>query len=144
MATLLDLADRMKQVKASLSEQASLCARQGALAIVSNLANSTPVDTSAALSNWQVSLENPNYNWIAPHVLGHKGSTQLASIRATIEEAKYNLENKKPGQIIYISNNAEYIIELNNGSSKQAPAGFVERAILVGKQTVKNFQVKII
>jgi hypothetical protein len=40
---------------------------------------------------------------------------------------------------IWISNNVSYIGELNNGSSQQAAAHFVERAVQAGQQHLKRF-----
>lgn len=141
--TLADLANRMDKLAASLTMEASRCAVEAAVAIVEDLAYKTPVDTSAALSNWQGSLEMPNLNEIEPYYPGSKGSTKLRSARGTVETLKLELENKKFGQTIYITNNVEYIRKLNDGSSKQEPAGFVERAVLIGRKSIKRFKLKL-
>lgn len=143
MATLLDLAHRMKETASLLKSEASRCAVEVAVRIETNLANVTPVDTSNALSNWQVALNDPEMSEIYPYVPGYKGSSQPQSTAMAIAKAKDVLKNKKPGETIFISNNAPYIIDLNNGSSKQASAGFVERAVLVGKLTAKRFKIRL-
>lgn len=88
----------------------------------------TPVDTSEALSNWQVNLGNPAADNLPPYYVGTRGSTQGASAQQAIEEADAELAFKKPGQRLFISNLAPHIGKLDEGSSTQFPGGFVPRA----------------
>ena len=90
----------------------------------------TPVDTSKALSNWQITLDTPNAHEVDAHYPGSKKSTYSASAEATRQAATASLRAKKPGQVIFVSNPAPYIRELNYlGTSKQSPAHFVEEAV---------------
>lgn len=139
---LLGLADRLERKAKSIEKSASQTAVDTALAIVGDLAYKTPVDTSEALSNWIVTLDSPATQRISPHYPGEGGSTQRASAAETINNAKAVLKNKKPGQTIFITNNAPYIRKLNDGSSAQAPAGFVERAALLGRKMIAKFKIK--
>lgn len=141
MGNLLDLAKSLEDKAAEIEKAASKAAIDAALAIVGNLAYATPVDTSKALSNWQVTLDNPATTYIGPHSPGFNGSTYRASAAETIARAKAVLTAKKPGQPIYITNNAPYIVRLNDGYSGQAPAGFVERAVLIGRKQFQKFKV---
>lgn len=140
--TLLDLAESLEKRAARLDEQASGVAVSVALAIVDNLTVVTPVDTSKAISNWQVTLGSPSAGEIPAHVEGFAGSTYTASGQAARNLARFDLQQKRPGVRIWISNAAPYIGELNNGSSKQEPAGFVERALIIGRNVVKNSKIK--
>lgn len=141
--TLLDLAERLQKLGESIEQQASDAAVDVAFAVLENLVMVTPVDTSEALSNWQISLGETSYNKLPPYVPGYLGYTAAASQREAIAAAKRQLANKKPGQSIFISNNAEHIVKLNEGSSAQAPAGFVERAALIGHIRAKNIKIKV-
>lgn len=143
MGTLLDLAKRMERVAAGLQSEASRCAVGVAVAVHHNLTDVTPVDTSTALSNWDVSLGGLSGEFHEPYFMGKKGSTELASERAANAKALEDLKNKKPGESIFISNSTPYIKDLNNGTSKQEPAGFVHRAVLVGRLAVKKFKFKL-
>jgi len=143
MGTLIDLANRMKALPAILASEGSRCAVGVAMATGRNLAYVTPVDTSNAISNWQISLENPNVSMRLPFFLGHKGSTYGPSAKATVVDMNNVLKNKIVGQSIFLVNTAPYIRELNNGSSQQQPAGFVERAVIVGRVEVKKFKMKL-
>uniref|UniRef100_A0AAU7YTK6 Tail completion protein n=1 Tax=Stenotrophomonas phage vB_SmaS_QH3 TaxID=3229738 RepID=A0AAU7YTK6_9CAUD len=140
--SLLDLANSLERKAKAIEEAASQTAVDTALAIVGDLAYKTPVDTSQALSNWQVTLDSPATGSISPHYPGLQGSTQRASAAETLNLAKAVLKTKKPGQAIYITNNLPYIKRLNDGYSAQAPAGFVERAVLIGRKMLSKFKIK--
>jgi hypothetical protein len=139
---LLDLATSLEKKAKAIDEAASKLAVDTALTIVGDLAYKTPVDTSQALSNWQVSLGSPVDSKIPPYYPGEGGSTRNSSAQSTIDAAKNALKQKRPGVTIYISNVLPYIRRLNDGYSKQAPAGFVERAVLIGRKMRKNFKIK--
>lgn len=140
---LLYLAESLDKLDKAIPEAASKVAKAIALTIVADLAYKTPVDTSNAISNWQTTLDAPAGVEIPPHYMGSRGSTFAASAGETVIRGKLTLASKHPGQSIYIANNADYIRDLNNGTSTQAPKGFVERAEalgrLVGKERAKTW-----
>lgn len=140
--SLLDLAESLNQQAAAIDVAASNLSAKVALTIVADLAYKTPVDSSQALSSWIVTLDSPSNEKRAPFYPGEFGSTQNSSAQETINSAKQVLTNKKPGQDIYITNNQPYIKRLNEGYSSQAPAGFVERSILIGERLFKKFSIK--
>lgn len=82
----------------------------------------TPVDTSTALSNWQVGLVIPELFPRSAYFYGDEGSTASMSRSAAYAAARAILDTKRAGTRIYISNNADYIVELNNGKSPQQPS----------------------
>lgn len=138
---LLTLADRMQKLRKAIPEAASKLAVQTAVTVVGDLAFKTPVDTSKAISSWETTLDSPSPNSPGPHFPGKHGSTYSASAAETIARAKGALQNKKPGQVIFITNNQPYIRRLNGGSSTQEPAGFVERAVLLGRKMQSKFKL---
>lgn len=140
--SLLELADSLEHKAVAIEKSASKTAIDAALAIVGDLVYKTPVDTSKALSNWVATLESPAKESIMPHFPGIQGSTRNASAAETLNQAKAVLKKKKPGQIIFITNNLPYIVRLNEGYSAQAPAGFVERAVLIGRKISEKFKIK--
>lgn len=141
--TLLDLAKSLEKRAVKIEEAVSKLAAETAILIVSDLVFVTPVDTSQALSNWQVSLNTPVSSPIGPYSPGFFGSTQGASAHATIRAAKAVLARKRPGDVIYISNVLDYIVDLNNGTSRQRPAGFVERSSIIGRKYAEQAKVKV-
>lgn len=105
------------------------------LEIVRALVNSTPVDTSAALSNWRVGTSAGGA--VPPYYSGLAGSTQGASAAAAIAAADAAIAAAKGANKLVIFNSIGYIRFLNEGSSAQAPAGFIEAGILRGKLAAK-------
>lgn len=143
MKTLLDLANAMDDLKKQVSTAANEAAVFVAETVVENLARVTPVDTSTAISGWVVSLVYRTQYKPGAHYYGSQGSTYTASVHETINNAKMVLRNKHPGQTIFIVNNEDYINDLNNGSSQQAPAGFVERAEALGRVAMRDYKLKL-
>jgi len=142
VATLLDLANSLEKKAAAINAAASQLAVDTALAIVGDLVYHTPVDTTKALSNWTVTLDAPASDYLPAFYPGKGGETQVASAQEALALAKAVLAKKQPGQTIFISNNAPYIVRLNDGYSGQQPAGFVERAVLIGRNMQSNFKIK--
>jgi hypothetical protein len=139
---LLDLAKRLEARAETLDEDASRIAVEVATAVVTDLIQVTPVDTSRALSNWIVTLGAFNNYSIFAYYPGVFGSTRGSSAAAAIAEAVRVLATKKPGVPIWITNNLRYIRPLNEGHSKQEPAGFVERAALKGRNIAKAAKLR--
>lgn len=140
--SLLDLANDIDKLGGEISQAASDHAVKTALTIVGDLVYHTPVDTSQALSNWDVTIGAPMDDPHGPYVAGKHGSTQQQSAAQALNVAKETLKNKKPGEVIYIANNLPYIRRLNDGYSEQVPAGFIERAILLGRKTKAKFKLR--
>jgi hypothetical protein len=126
----------------SLDKFASEIAVKATIEIIRDLVNITPVDTSQAISNWQISLNNKTSEIIKPYVPGYRGSTKRASADEVIAKAISILKTKTPGQSIWIQNNLPYIRRLNDGYSRQAPAGYVERSLLIGRIIIKQAKFK--
>lgn len=110
-------------------------ASEVARAVITN----TPVDTALARSNWLASLNEPLSNVIPPHYPGsHLGVGETANAFATIELVQNVVKAATPEQAIWLNNNVPYITILNDGHSKQAPAAFVELAIVTGIQALQK------
>ena len=143
MGNLLDLANRLDRIGPQVEEAVNERKKDVALALVSELVWVTPVDTSKALSNWQVDTEGFLLDSIDAHFPGEKGSTQRASALEAIAAAKRELEHARPGKALLIFNNVPYIRRLNEGYSAQAPAGFVEKAIVVARRVAAKKPLKL-
>lgn len=74
--------------------------------ILAELRRRTPVDTGAARRGWEIEGKDAKYG---------------------IEVAKGSIKRFSATRI---TNRESYIVELNRGSSRQAPAGFVQAAIV--------------
>lgn len=90
----------------------------------------TPVDTGRARGNWQATIGSPATNEIENESM----SVALAGVAANLG---------KVNDVSFLANNLPYIEELEDGSSKQAPAGMVRRNMarvqrLINEQAAKK------
>jgi hypothetical protein len=89
------------------------------------LVYSTPIDTGNARGNWIVTIGEPSTEYFKrPNRLSPGRSPESAILEANDVSTRAQFHDD-----IYISNNAPYIVRLNEGSSPQAGAGFVESAV---------------
>lgn len=139
--SLASFARRMRLRGIQVEEGANEVKRLVALAVDRELVLSTPVDTGRARSNWIVSTGTPSAAEIAAYAPGESGSTAASNSAAAMGQAQAAIAGVEPGQDIAISNNLPYIGRLNDGYSAQAPAGFVEQAILNGVQVAARHKV---
>jgi hypothetical protein len=100
------------------------------LNITANLVETTPVDLGWARANWVPAIGvafTGNSGNVDPDVAGvsAQSARQQAAIAAM---TAYRLGRGS----VFISNNVPYIPRLNAGSSRQAPAGFVQAAVREG------------
>lgn len=128
--TLLDLARDVEALSDEVAEAANELKQKVALELVKILVFETPVDTSKALSNWRASLGEGLDNAIEAIYPGSHGSTRSASGLEAISRAEAEIKRSKPGETVAIFNAAPHIRRLNEGYSSQAPAGFIEVAVL--------------
>jgi len=112
-----------KAYKVKVIDKLEKTVRAVALIVDAELVNMTPVDTGRARANWNPSLNTPDPTIREP---GQKKSIDPVASAFKLTDT------------ILISNNLPYIKPLNNGSSKQAPAGFVDAALAKGKRAVKK------
>jgi hypothetical protein len=152
MANLNDLAAYLRQMAQQVPTMASTLAATACTVGITDLVNVTPVDTGAALSNWQVTLGTATAPIIPPYVPSQRGKTRQgtwahtidpsitreANIPPTLAAAQGVLSQKQSNETIHLQNNVPYIVKLNNGSSAQAPAGFIDRAELLIQDYIKK------
>lgn len=104
-----------------------------ARAIVTDVIAHTPVDEGHTVSSWEAGIGSPPVADRRAYAPGKDGSTATENRSAALDAALAVLSPQKPAGVpIYISNASEAIGYLNDGSSKQEPAGFIERAVAVG------------
>lgn len=112
-----DIADFLRR---GTEKQVSQATRRLALQALSGLVLRTPVDTGRARGNWQVSIGAPRD--------GETGTNDRAGA-GTIAAGNAVIGQQRAFQVIVLQNNLPYITRLNEGSSQQAPAGYVEGTI---------------
>lgn len=100
-----------KEVKRGMKMAVVECMRQ--------LSISTPVDTGRARWGWYLSVKVPSTE-VPP-----EGKYKTPQIAEKLQAVNENFTVK---DTLFLTNNVPYIKRLNDGSSKQQPARFVERA----------------
>jgi len=134
----------MRKASVSVERNADKLVKDVAIGVLTSVVRDTPVDTGQAKSNWQVAMMKPASGTRAAYVPGEKGSTSLDNTIAAIEMGQAKIENEYiSGSEIHITNNLEYITDLNDGASSQAPPGYVQEAVLeaLGKIQVAGFSI---
>lgn len=125
MATRIEIIEALEGVTEDL-------VRRAATNITGELISNTPVDTGWARANWVPSLGTPFTGNSEPQSRRPRASqvAQAAARQSTglSEVLAYTLAVDR----VFISNNVPYIQLLNDGSSAQAPAMFVQDAIRTG------------
>jgi len=131
--SLTQFANRMDLRGKQIQEGTEAAVRQAARDFIRSVVPATPVDTGKARGNWRATLA------VAPPVdeidrLSPDGSE---SIRLAVNR----INRFKAGKQLHIFNNVSYLVYLNNGWSQQAPAGFIERALMDATAGLKTVRV---
>ncbi|TWB22135.1 hypothetical protein FBZ89_104385 [Nitrospirillum amazonense] len=90
--------------------------REVAVEVATRVVERTPVDTGAARGNWRADARG--FTVRPTGRLDPDGADTIAHITEAVG-------GMKAGDLIYITNSSAYILDLEHGSSKQAPSGMV-------------------
>ena len=96
-----------------------------ALDVTANLIEATPVDTGFASANWIPSVGRADRADPGVRDRSRVPGAHAKQALGQVAVAAYKLERGR----VFVSNNVRYIQRLNDGSSQQAPRGFVQRAV---------------
>jgi hypothetical protein len=93
----------------------------------------TPVDTGWARANWIPQIGTPGTSPAGTYAAALAGSLPNESqVGVATVATTYRLRSGP----VFVSNNVPYIAQLNEGSSRQAPRGFVQAGIVRAVRTV--------
>lgn len=118
MPSLREFARNIEIIADGVPINAAAAVRELALDIERRLVLSTPVDTGQARSNWLVGVNAPRRDRRSPVPPAAAIATAAAALASTRSE-----------DVVFMSNNLPYIVSLNRGKSRQAPAGYVQRDV---------------
>jgi hypothetical protein len=131
------MVDNVRIVAGQLDRFAGNVIKALVLEATSNLIEATPVDTGWARANWVPSIGAPKFGPETPTDKGRRRSattsqkgTQQTGLSSVA--TGYTLSRG----VVSIANGVPYISVLNGGSSRKAPAAFVQGAILKAVRTV--------
>lgn len=112
---------QLHRIKVQLNDVTRKEAISLVLRIHEGLIRGTPVDTGWAQSNWLLSVGSS-----IQESIGSKDNLDLVTQKASIGSILSWQFTQGPA---YDTNNVPYIRNLNGGSSKQAPVGFVDKVV---------------
>lgn len=150
MATLAQFSRNIRKRGSQIENSGTRMTKAAAKRALRSLVTNTPVDKGVARSNWRVGVGGQPTAVIGAYAPGKKlGINERANAAAAISAgiARINSVRGVSGRggglqtAIYIANNTPYIEKLNAGYSKQAAAGFVERALLEASMEIKGFRI---
>lgn len=106
--------------------------KKAASASLEALVFNTRIDTSRMVSNWIVTRDGPNREFIEAHVPGRYGSTAAASVATTLANGRAEIEQFKMLRDVdlFITNVTPYLRYNDTGQGDEAAA--VARAVLAG------------
>lgn len=139
--TMRGFSKRIRAIAKGVEDNASSATRSTVITVASAVALRTPVDTGRARANWQTHIGSAPSGLVAGFPQGTGGSTGAAAAAQATSAATAAMGGYTPahsGTEVYISNNLPYIGRLNDGHSRQAPAGFIEAAVAAGERAVRK------
>lgn len=118
---------QIKLIFSQITEFTERVVKKIVLDTVANLIETTPVDTGWARANWLPGIGGAPTNE-APRPDNGQGIVSAGGRQSAAVASFATSYNLRQGEV-FIVNNVPYILQLNEGSSRQAPAGFVQAAI---------------
>ena len=111
MATgdLLSFGSQIDKFADAVGSSVDAVVLQTAMAVYRGVKETTPVATGYARANWQITISGPA-----------QGKREIGNYDATDVAV---LATRSHGTVVWISNNADYIMALEHGHSGQAPQG---------------------
>ena len=129
--TMRGFATNLKGLASGLEDRAGRLVEEVAERVHGALVLGTPVKTGNARSNWLVGVGAPR-----------SGVVPIRSEVETINDGAATIRGRVKGDAeVNITNDVDYLTLLNAGSSRQAPAGFVEKAVAIGVRVAVQFRL---
>ena len=108
------LAKQMDGLKKQIPSQVNKATQSVAIWTIRAAIRSTRVDTGKAVSNWRVSIGEPENSDDGAYIPGKAGSTASQNRAIVRTNATAEIRKRKLGQDIYISNGVKYIFKLDS------------------------------
>ena len=140
------LSKYLNKVEENLEKNIDKLMSETAITIGTTVILATPVDTGLARNSWLAEVDKEStekgeqFNLKRNKTRSEKEAVKTIVSPQTIENLKQKVSDFKSSKInvMNITNNANYIGCLNDGSSEQAKAGFVQTAINAAINEVKR------
>jgi len=113
---LIQFNKEIRDFATSIPDRLTTLQKKIVLEALRRLVQKTPVDTGRARGNWQVTIGRPASGQLDP---------TDADGAATIAKGRAAMAGLKDDHVVWISNNVDYIEDLEHGHSRQAPHGML-------------------
>lgn len=128
VANLAEFERKLDEFSTTLTvEQLPAFLKKIVLQLLERSAMRTPVDTGRAVGGFQISFGSPTDKQSG--IQGAKNRKPETARRMVIDKALKELSKLKLGENIYMVNNVEYILHIENGTEKVAAVAMVKRAL---------------
>lgn len=127
--TLHSLSKRLFELGRMVETNSLEITKNASFAALSTAIRATPVDKGVARSAWWVSLYTLNFA---------QNSQDVESTSETINKGKGAIDMYSKEGSIFLTNSIHYIKPLDDGSSRQAPAGMSHSAIKSARNVVRH------
>lgn len=104
---------------AKTNNRVDLAVRKVMLEVFRRVVMKSPVQTGRFRGNWNIGYLSPNRETTV--ATDQSGAATISRITAAVQAAPIN-----DGASVFLTNSLPYALELEHGSSKQAPAGMVK------------------
>lgn len=136
MANFKQFIANMNKRGRQLEEGVERIVKAAALEVDAAVVQGTPVDTGRARSNWIVQINAAAPGEVSSGSFDRSGQGAISQGQGAIAGFKVRKDRS-----IHITNNVPYIGQLNDGSSAQAPANFVQAAVAAGAAAVRSSRI---
>ena len=142
MATLLQFSKNMRSRASTIRNAPVRIQRKAAFAALKVAASGTPVDRGVARSNWRISIGARTFAVIPAYSPGKNlGIGERANLNAVLAVGRAKLRELKVRQAVILTNNADHIDLLNEGSSSQSSGGFIQAAAAAAQLSIASTRV---
>jgi hypothetical protein len=131
---------RFRILASQVGTNANSLVRQLHLALLTAIVPATPVDTGRARSNWLTGLNTARREQVGYPVAGAGDAIDPSGTSSLVEGQQVGAAFRAP-DVLYLSNNLPYIGALNEGWSRQAPAGYVQQAIETSILSIRGLRL---
>jgi hypothetical protein len=141
MTTLGSLEKTLQDYQKKIDKRVSEICQKVANTVLESVVLNTPVDTSQALSNWQVTFLKPSAGTRTAYYVGSRGSTEAESASQTLAVGRNRIKLKSKGESLFISNQLDYILKLEYGNRFSKPGMFAAKAVQKGLEVLAKEKI---
>ena len=121
----LDLTDFIDEIEADADQ----VVRKVTLDLMNEISANNPVRTGRSRANWNISQGAPDTSVVEKTFGKSRNESDGPSAAFLKQKSEAAVEKIKAGQTVFITNNVEYLADLNNGTPEREGQHFVELAI---------------